>query len=120
VFAALVLPLAAAGCSVSTPEREVREFIKARVAGNDGRAAGLTVEGDLSDFAGGEPFLSGSGVTFDLDPAEFDDNSAVVVVHYRWDDSVVDVPYVCLRTGTKWKVSLSDTEEMWLGESAED
>jgi hypothetical protein len=110
------LPLAVSGCAASTPEREVSEFVKARIAGNDERAARLTVEGDLSDFAGGETSLSASGVSYDLSPAEVDGNRAVVTVHYSRDDRSVDVPYVCLRSGTKWKVSLQDTEEMWLGE----
>jgi hypothetical protein len=116
VFAALLFPLAASGCTASTPEREVRGFVSARIAGNDERAARLTVEGDLSDFAGGETFLSGSGVAYDLSPAVVNGNSAVVTVNYYWDDRTADVPYVCLRTGTKWKVSLRDTEELWLGE----
>ena len=74
------------------------------------------MEGDLTGFMGGESFLSGSGVTFDLSPAEVDVDRAVVTVHYRWDDKIVDVTYVCQRAGTKWKVALRDTEETWLEE----
>jgi hypothetical protein len=96
----------------------VRAFITACTKGDESRAARLTVEGDLSGFCGGQPFLSGSGVTFDLEPAEADSDRAVVMVHFHWEEGVVDVPYVCLRTGSKWKVSLGDSEEMWLGEAA--
>jgi hypothetical protein len=104
----------AAGCSTSTPERAVREFVSARIAGDEERAAGFTVEEDLTGFMGGEPFLSGSGLTFDLSPAEVDVDRAVVTAHYGWDDEVVDIPYACRRIGTKWKVALRDTEAMWL------
>lgn len=111
--ATLFLP-AAAGCAASTPERTVGDFLSARIAGDQGRAARLTVEEDLTGFMGGEPFLSGSGVSFDLDPANVEAGRAVITVHYRRDDQVADVPYVCLRIGNKWKVALRDTQEIWL------
>jgi hypothetical protein len=107
---------AAAGCSASTPQSAVGDFISARIAGEDEEAAKLTVEGDLGGYMGGEPFLYAGDVTFDLDPPEVDVDRAVVIVHYRWDDQSVAIPYVARRVGTKWKVALRETESMWLPE----
>jgi len=108
--------LAVSGCRASTPEATVNGFIKARIAGDEERAAELTVEEDLDDFIGGEAFLSGSGVDFDVGRAKVDRTRAVVTVHFRWDDRVVEVPYVCEREGTQWLVVLRETEELWLEE----
>lgn len=74
------------------------------------------MEEDLEDFIGGEAFLAGSGVEFDVSRAEVDGTRAVVTAHFRWDDQVVEVPYVCEREGTKWLVALRETEELWLEE----
>jgi hypothetical protein len=104
----------AAGCSASSPQRAVGDFVRARIAGNDDKAAKLTVEEDLSDYIGGEPFLYASDVSFDLEPPETSGDRAVVIVHYRWSDQSVDIPYVTRRIGTKWKVALRETEELWL------
>jgi hypothetical protein len=104
------------GCRASTPEATVNDFVKARIAGDEERAAELSVEEDLDEFIGGEAFLSGSGVDFDVGRAEVDGTHAVVTVHFRWDDQVVEVPYVCEREGTQWLVALRETEEMWLEE----
>jgi hypothetical protein len=102
------------GCKASTPEETVNDFLSARIAGDEARAAELTVEKSLDDFIGGEGFLSGSGVTYDLDRSEVEDSRAVVTVHFHWDGQTVDVPYVCEREGTKWLVALRETEETWL------
>ena len=110
------LPLLAAGCSASTPERAVRDFVSARIAGNDDKAAGFTVEGDLSDYMGGEPSLYATGVSYELELDEMEGNRAVVIVRFSWDGESVDIPYVSLREGTRWKVALRETEEMWLPE----
>jgi hypothetical protein len=113
----LCLLLPASGCSASTPERAVRDFLSARIAGNDEKAAAFTVEGDLTDYMGGEPALYATGVSYDVELDEMEGNRAVVIVHFRWEGESVDIPYVSLREGTKWKVSLRETEELWLPES---
>ena len=69
---------------------------------------------------GGEPFLYASGVTYELEQTEAEGNRAVVTVHFTWDGNSVDIPYVCHRVGTKWKVALRETEELWLPGSQED
>jgi len=74
------------------------------------------VEKSLDEFIGGEAFLSGSGVDFDVGRAEINGTRAVVNVHFHWDDQVVDVPYVCEREGTRWLVALRETEGLWLEE----
>ena len=114
--AVLCLVVTAAGCSASTPQRAVGDFISARIAGNDDKAAKLTVEENLEGYVGGEPFLYASDVSFTLDQPQVEGDRAVVVVHYGWDDKVVDLPYVARRVGTKWKVALDETEELWLPE----
>ena len=90
----------------------------ARIAGDEERAAGLTVEEDLNGFMGGEVFLSASGVSYEVEPAEAKGDRAVVTVHYAWDGEAADVPYVSRRVGTKWRVALRETEEMWLPQGA--
>jgi hypothetical protein len=113
-FCALVLLGAASGCSASTPQRAVGDFISARIAGNDERAAKLTVEEDITGYMGGEPFLYATDVSYELEPPQVDGDRAVVVVHYSWDDQSADIPYITRRVGTKWRVALRETEELWL------
>lgn len=86
------------------------------MSGNECKAAGLTVEEDLEGFLGNENLLNSSGVVFDLETTEVDTTHATVMVHYRWDGEVVDLPYVCERVGTKWRVALRETEELWFEE----
>lgn len=69
---------------------------------------------------GGEPFIYATGVSYDLEQAEAEGNRAVVIVHFRWNGDSVDIPYVSRRVGTKWKVALRETEELWLPESEVD
>jgi hypothetical protein len=113
LIAAVCLFILAAGCSASTPQRAVGEFISARIAGNEEKAAQLTVEEDLSGYVGGEPFLYATDVSYDLEQAQIDGDRAVVIAHFRWGDQSVDIPYVSRRVGTRWRVSLRETEEMW-------
>lgn len=113
-IAALLAALLYAGCYTSTPEGTVREFIRARMAGDENRAAGLTVEGDLTEYLGGEGFLAGSGVSFDAWTAELSGDRARVVVHFRGEEGEADVSYICRRVGSRWKVSLRETEEFRL------
>ncbi len=127
VFPVLILSLlvlaAVCGCSSSTPQRAVSDFISARIAGDDARAALLTVEEDLGDFLGGEPFLHASAVSFETEPPQAEGDRAVVTVSYSWDGQSVEVPYVARKVGNKWRVALSETQEMWLpgpGEADED
>ncbi|MEW6553976.1 MAG: hypothetical protein AB1384_06795 [Actinomycetota bacterium] len=108
------LALIYCGCSASTPQRAVGDFISARIAGKDDKAAKMTVEETLEGYAGGEAYLYASSVTFTMDPPQVDGDRAVVTVHYAWDDKVVDLQYVARRVGTKWKVALAETEELWL------
>ena len=110
----LVLLGAASGCSASTPQRAVGDFISARIAGNDEKASKLTVEEDLTGYMGGEPFLYASDVSYEMEPPQVDGDRAVVVVHYSWGDQSADIPYITRRVGTKWRVALRETEELWL------
>jgi hypothetical protein len=104
------------GCTASTPQRTVGDFISARIAGNEEKAAGLTIEEDLSGYMGGEPYLYAGDVTYELEQAQVDGDRTVVTVHYSWGDQSADIPYVTRRIGTKWKVALRETEELWLPE----
>lgn len=113
---ALLIPLPAAGCSSSTPQGVVRDFIRARLEGNERRAAELTVEGDLTGYLGGEAFLAGSGVSLETETAEVSGDRARVVAHFRWEEGEADISYVCRRVGSRWKVSLGETEEYWFPE----
>ncbi len=112
--------LLAAGCrAASTPESTVREFVYARRQGNEKRAAELTVEGDLADFMGGEDFLSRSEISVEVSAAELQGDRAVVGVQYGLGEQWLEVPYVCRREGTRWKVSLRETESLWLEQNPE-
>ncbi len=114
LLCALFLAVQAPGCSASTPQRAVGDFVSARIAGKDDRAAELTVEGDLGEHIGGEPFLYASGVTYELEEPRIEGDRAVVAVRYCWDGQSVELPYVARRVGTKWKVALSETAGLWL------
>ncbi len=114
IMAAASILVAASGCSASTPQRTVGDFISARISGNDGKAAGLTVEEDLAEYMGGELFLYASDVSYTIEPPQVDGDRALVVVHFSWDDQSADIPYVTRRVGSKWKVALRETEELWL------
>lgn len=105
-----------AGCSSSTPESVVRDFIQARLDGHEGRAADLTVEGDLSEYLGGEPFLAGSGASMKAETVEVSSDRARVIVHFRWEEGEANVSYICRRVGSRWKVALRETEEFRLPE----
>jgi hypothetical protein len=107
------LLFSAAGCTASTPQRAVGDFISARIAGDDEKAAGLTVEEDLTDYIGGEPFLYAKDVSYEVGLGEVDNDRATVTVTYFWGDQSVEIPYVTQRVGTKWKVALRETEELW-------
>jgi len=50
----------------------------------------------------------------DLEPAQTEGDRAVVVARFRWDGQSVEIPYVTRRIGTKWKVALGETQELWL------
>jgi hypothetical protein len=110
----LCLPAYVWGCRASTPRNAVSDFISARIAGNEEEAAQLTVEEDLSGYAGGEPFLYASDVSYQTGQAETEGDRAVVIVHFSWGDQSADIPYVSRRIGAKWKVALRETEELWL------
>jgi hypothetical protein len=112
IFVLLLFSLSA-GCSASTPQRAVGDFISARIAGDEAKATSLTVEEDLTGYIGGEPFLYATDVSYVIEQAEVDEDRAVVTVAYSWGDQSVDIPYVSRRVGTKWKVALRETEELW-------
>ncbi|MBC7247956.1 MAG: hypothetical protein H5T73_09280 [Actinobacteria bacterium] len=107
---------ALAGCSSSTPELTVKDFISARMEGNESRAEELTVEGDLKGYLGGEPFLAGSEADFTAELVESDKDRAVVLVRFSWGEEGVDISYVCRRAKSRWKVSLRETEALWYPE----
>ncbi|MBC7253128.1 MAG: hypothetical protein H5T72_04065 [Actinobacteria bacterium] len=111
---ALLVSLLCAGCTSSTPEGTVRDFIRARLSGEEKKAAGLTVEGDLTDYLGGEGFLAGSGVSFEASTVEVSGDRARVTARFRWEEGEAEVSYICLRVGSRWKVSLRETEESWI------
>ena len=111
---AATLAAQVAGCSSSTPDKAVLEFIGARAAGDERRAAELTVEQDLGDYPGGEPHLGGSGISYRVSGIEVEGDLARVTVLFQWDDQEVEVPYVALREGSRWKVSLEETGRLWL------
>lgn len=106
------------GCSSSTPEIAVREFVNARIEGNESRATELTVEGNLRGYLGGEPFLAFSGAEFTTELVESERDRAVVRAHFSWDEGSVDVTYVCRLVKSRWKVSLRETEGLWYPEGA--
>ncbi len=113
-LSALLFSAYMSGCSASTPEKTVREFIGARVAGNDRLAAELTVEGELGDYPGGEQYLGESDIAYQVGEVEVDGDRARVTVAFRWDGQEVEVSYAARRVGSKWKLSLRETLEEWL------
>lgn len=119
VLAVLATAVLVAGCSSSTPNGTVRDFIKERVAGRDERAAELTLEGDLSGYPGGENHLAGSDMSLSAEVSELAGDRAVVLVRFRLPEGELEVPYVCRREGARWKVSLRETEELWYPDTHE-
>lgn len=117
VAMALLITAATCGCSASTPQSAVTDFITARIAEDEARASRLTVEDDLGGYAGGEPYLYAGEVSFELEPPQVEGDRAVVMVSFFWDEESVDVPYVTRKIGNKWKVSLAETEGLWLPDS---
>ncbi len=113
LLAFFLLNLSLTGCASSTPERAVREFINYRMEGDESRAAGLTVEGDLEGYLGGEPYLSGSEASFIPELVESRKDRAVVRVRFCWGEQEIEISYVCRRVGSRWKVALRETEELW-------
>lgn len=101
----------------STPEKSVKDFVSSRIGGNESKAAGLTLQGKLDDFGGGEFALSGTGSSFSATVSEIDGDSAVVIVHYQNGDQTADVPYKCVRVSGNWKIDLAGTEGLWMEES---
>lgn len=117
VAVASTIMATALGCSSSTPEGTVKDFISARLAANEVKAAKLTMEGDLSDFAGAEYSLSGTGVSVELSREQADSDNAVVMAHYVWGNQSADVPYACRRVKGKWKIDLAATQKLWMEET---
>lgn len=115
-LAVALAPATLSGCHSSTPELTVQEFIKYRMEGNESRAKKLTVEGDLKEYLGGEPYLAGSEVDFTTEQVESEKDRAVVRVHFSWGEEGVDISYVCRRVKSRWKVSLRETEALWYPE----
>ncbi len=96
----------------------MRDFISARLAGNEATAAKLTVQGNLDDFLGAEYSLSGTGASFNVSVSQSGSEDALVVAHYTWQDQTMDVPYACIRVSGEWKIDLEGTEQLWMeGES---
>jgi hypothetical protein len=114
LLCALAIAVAVSGCAASTPRSAVDDFLSARIAGNKGEAAEMTVEGDMSGYIGGEPFLYATNVSYEIDLPQAEGDRAVVVVRYLWDGEAADIPYVTRRVDTKWKVALRETEDLWL------
>jgi hypothetical protein len=49
--------------------------------------------------------------------SQAEENRALVSVLFRWDEMETEIPYVCRRVESQWKISLRETEDMWLGET---
>ena len=98
----------------SSPERTLKDFVSARLNGNEAEAAKLTLQGNLDDFLGAEYALSGTETTFDVSISQAGSESAVAVVHYTWDGDSMDIPYACTRVSGEWKIDLEGTEQLWL------
>lgn len=116
LLAAALASATLSGCHPSTPELTVQEFINYRMEGDESRAKKLTVEGDLREYLGGEPYLAGSEVNFTTEQMESERDRAVVRVHFSWGNEEVDISYVCRRVKSRWKVSLRETEALWYPE----
>lgn len=101
------------GCSSSTPQGAVREFLDACMRGDRERAAARTVEHDLSGYLGGEEFFASPEFTFRVELTEMGEDRAVVTVRFSREEEEVAVPYVCRYVGGRWMVALRETERLW-------
>ncbi len=119
LLAFLVSAVFVTGCSSSTPDGTVLDFIRARVAGREERAAQLTLEGDLSGYLGGENHMADSEMSLSAEVSELVGDRALVMVRFRLPEEELEIPYVCRREGARWKVSLRETEELWYPEVRE-
>lgn len=113
ICAASLLLAPTYGCSSSTPQGAVREFLDACMRGDRERAAARTVERDLSGYLGGEEFFSSPEFTFRVELTEMGEDRAVVTVRFSREEEEVAVPYVCRYVGGRWMVALRETERLW-------
>jgi len=111
--AALLFLALLPGCSSSTPQNAVREFLAARMGGEAERAASLTVERDLTGYLGGEDQFSSSDFTVEVELTELKNDRAVVTARFIRGDEEVSVPYACRYVGGRWQVALRETERLW-------
>ncbi len=104
---------AAAGCGPPSPEAISRDFFQAWKAGDDARAASLTVEEDLSAFRGGDTFLHASRPDFSLGEPQERGEQALVPFTLHLEGGDREGTVVLARRGRTWRVSLTATMTAW-------
>jgi hypothetical protein len=90
-----------------------RDFFNAWKAGNDAKAASLTVEGDLSAFRDGDTFLQASRPDLSVGAPEVSGDNAYVPLTLHLEEGDRDCVAVLRRQGRTWKVSLTATMTAW-------
>ena len=108
------LAVSASGCGPPSPEEITRDFLEAWRKGDDAKAAGLTLEGDLSAFRDGDTFIHPSRPGFSVGQPEA--NADVVYVPFTLDleEGSREGTAVLRRQGRTWKVSLTATMTAWI------
>ncbi len=101
------------GCTSSSPENSVKGFLEAAYEGNEKKMARWTWEGTITDYRGGERFVSQWGARFQVKRFRMEERIAVAVVEFEVSGESVEIPYVCMRRGGKWKVALRETMRAW-------
>ncbi len=89
-------------------------FLNAWNAGDETRAAGLTLEGDVSAFKTGDTFLLAERPPFSVGAPEIRDEECSVPVTLHAADGDRQAAFFLLRRERTWKVSLTRTMTAWI------
>ncbi len=109
----LSLTLAASGCGPPAADQVVRDFLEAWRTGDDAKAAGLTVEGDISAFRDGDTFIHPTRPSFTVGQADIRGEVAYVSFTLELEGGSREGTAVLRRQGRIWKVSLTGTMTAW-------
>lgn len=110
----LVAGAATQGCGSPAADSTVKNFLDAWNDGNEARAAGQTIEGDLAAFKSGDTFLLPGRPEFSLQAPDVRDETAYVLVTFHTGEGDREGVFVLMRSSRTWKVSLTGTMTAWL------
>lgn len=102
------------GCGPPTPEAQVSGFLNAWNAGDEAKAAGFTMEGDISAFKTGDTFLMAERPSFSLGTPDFRGELCYLPVTLHAAEGDQQGTFILVTRERTWKVSLTQTMTAWL------